>query len=208
MIRAILFLFFLFLVSPPSIAADSGKPTCFDAVVVAKLLTQDPNPLPPKDAHDPLANWSWPWRLNFAIEKKLLGEMPEPFFTVVHEMHTWLNSDIQYILFWLKRQPEGHYTAIHIELYIVPDIDGEFIAPVGAESAKFIDRLATQFPGNYAAKLSTRKYRADQAWWLHQTLEEPSVPLLPTATAGALRTEAAASLADLATFTAPHLCHE
>lgn len=208
MIRAILFLFLLILLSPPGIAADSGKPTCFDAAVVAKLLTQDPNPLPPKDPDDPLANWRWPWRLNFAIEKKLLGEMPEPFFTVVHEMHTWLNSDIQYILFWLKRQPEGLYTAIHIELYIVPDIDGEFIAPVGVESAKFIDRLATQFPGNYTAKLSTRKYRADQAWWLRQALETSSASLLPMAKAGDLRTETAVSLADLVTLTAPHRCLE
>ncbi|WP_029011837.1 hypothetical protein [Niveispirillum irakense] len=208
MIRAILFLFFLFLLSSPSIAADSGKPTCFDAAVVAKLLTQDPNPLPPEDADDPLANWNWPWRLNFIIEKKLLGEMPEPSFTVVHEMHTWLNSDIQHILLWLKRQPDGHYIAIHIELYIVPDIDGEFIAPVGTRSAEFIDTLATQFPGNYTAKLSTRKYQADQAWWLRKTLETSSASLFLMAKAGDLRTETAVSLADLVTLTAPHRCLE
>jgi hypothetical protein len=148
-----------------SAADEPGKaPTCFDAVLVARLVRQTPTPFPETGNGEIVMRW--PWVLTVEPEKVLYSAVPVPShrFDIGTVQHTYILDEIKHVLIFLRRSEQG-FRVQWLDVYLTRDEKGRFVRPL-------LEPLDDQsmfpsfwIPSDYAAHLVPIRYRTRAAWW-------------------------------------------
>jgi hypothetical protein len=155
-------------------AENAGR--CFDAVIIARLLSQDPTPFPQLEANEIVMRW--PWVLAFEPEKVLYAGVPVPThrIEVGTIQHTSFRPGIPYFLLFLSRAKRG-FRAQWIDLYLTRDAKGRFVRPFvnGVDDLDTFPRF--WIPPDYLARQVSVRFRTRGAWWLRDDYDDDGNPI-------------------------------
>lgn len=123
-----LFLAILLLTVPVLAQSDDDNPKCTDLVVIAKILKQEPMPIP--DIPD-VWIFRWTWHLDIEVKEVLAGPMPPYRMRVRALMHTYYRADIDYWVMSFTRGKFGYeLDRGRLLMGLVKDRDGHVVLPV------------------------------------------------------------------------------
>lgn len=153
-------------------AADDATPDCVDAVIVAKLVRENPTDLP--DAGPDEIVIRWPWVLTFEVEEVLAGRLSRDTITVVASMHTGFNPEIRHHLLFLRKGERGRFRLVAHEYKVVQDRRGRFVVPVAEPIGSDWLEPEGWVPGDYEKHLRPLRYSPRDAWWLDEPYSDPA----------------------------------
>src|SRR5690349_8014543 len=107
-------------------AQDSLADSCFDSVVVAEPIKQEPRPIP--DLGPNQIVMSWPWDVKIDVKASLVGDHLHGRRTVTMILHTQF-VPIKYMLLYLKRQEDHSYLVVDTYADVVLDQLGRLVIP-------------------------------------------------------------------------------
>ena len=108
----------------------------------------------------------WPWVVDLEVEQTVFGREQPRDLSVSMSLHSGLNDEIRYGLFFLKRGAHGGYGVVDFDYEVVVDARDRFVRPMpdSLEPKSEGDWI----PQHYEAWLRPIRYRVADAWWLER----------------------------------------
>jgi hypothetical protein len=140
---------------------------CYDAVVVARLVSQKATPLPDVGTEEIVLRW--PWVLTFEPQDVLYARVPVPnrSIKVWTTQHTGFHDKIPYFLLFLRHENQ-EFRAQWIDVHLTRDDKGQFVRPFEDEQDDIDIFPRFWIPPDYLTRLVALRFRTRASWWLRE----------------------------------------